>query len=104
MKSSEENSNNTTKWRAHDIVHYICDRERFRTQLMLKFTSVSDLVFKKVFTSVTDSELMKFFFTYVSSVADTNGLLGVATPVTTSCELPQTSWTIRTHAGTAMVT
>ena len=33
MKSSEENSNNTTKWLTPNIVHYIRDRERFRTQL-----------------------------------------------------------------------
>ena len=29
-----ENSNSTTKWRAPYIVHYICDRELFRTQLL----------------------------------------------------------------------
>ena len=33
MKLTSENTNNTTKWRAPYIVHYIRDRERFRTQL-----------------------------------------------------------------------
>ena len=34
MKLTTENSNTTTKWRAPYIVHYIRDRERFRTKLM----------------------------------------------------------------------
>ena len=34
MKLTTENSNTTTKWRAPYIVHYIRDRERFRTQLL----------------------------------------------------------------------
>jgi hypothetical protein len=33
MKLTTENLNTTTKWRAPYIVHYIRDRERFRTQL-----------------------------------------------------------------------
>ena len=33
MKLITENLNTTTKWRAPYIVHYIRDRERFRTQL-----------------------------------------------------------------------
>ena len=37
MKLTTENSNTTTKWRAPYIVHYIRDRERFRTQLMAAF-------------------------------------------------------------------
>ena len=34
MKLTTENSNTTTKWRAPYIVHYIRDREWFRTQLV----------------------------------------------------------------------
>ena len=33
LKLTSEISNNTTKWRAPYIVHYIRDTERFRTQL-----------------------------------------------------------------------
>ena len=34
MKLTTENSNTTTKWQAPYIVHYIRDREQFRTQLV----------------------------------------------------------------------
>ena len=36
VQLTTENSNNTTKWRAPYIVHYIRDREQFQTQLMAK--------------------------------------------------------------------
>ncbi len=34
MKSFTQNSDSNTKWLTPDIVHYIVDRERFRTQLL----------------------------------------------------------------------
>ena len=39
MKLTTENSNTTTKWRAPYLMHYILDRERFRTQLMAAFAA-----------------------------------------------------------------
>ena len=68
MKSSEENSNNTTKWHAHDIVHYIRDRERFRTQLMnFKITLAKklSLIFSGWYP--TDKLLITGFFNFAQT-------------------------------------
>lgn len=43
-------------------------------------------------------------FTFISCVADAGGLLGAIAAVTASCELPQASGAIGTHAGAAVVT
>ena len=44
------------------------------------------------------------FFTFVSSGADTDGLLGVLATVTSSGKLPQAVRAVGTHTGTTVIT